>query len=129
MRTVKQVWAALDPGGVFLFDVVDKRIGIGAAEKTYESCESGIEITFRPRWFYRGTGEDLELVIRFTFNGKDGVKEWVDRHLLCALTFAEVEEMMRSIGFETSWFDKNYEAPVARAGDGYRSIVVCKKTE
>lgn len=63
-QTLKRTYQALVPGGVFVFDMVDK-FGIRNITDLIDKVENeneneNEEISFNSRWYYRGEGDVLD---------------------------------------------------------------------
>ena len=121
-KTLKNTYNSLSNGGVFLFDLVDKTAGINPRNFDYTST-NGLKIRFQPRWNYSGTGEILDLEIRFTFTDGFNTNELIDRHKMCAVDILEIKVFMEELGFEVWSFDSNTKE-LRELSDGARSAIM-----
>jgi SAM-dependent methyltransferase len=128
-RTLLAISGMLEPGGSFIFDVVDRRIGLHGKEREYVSEGDRAKIYFRPRWSYTPPSSVLDLWIRFRIEEDTNIREWSDHHVLCALSFEDVKLALEDAGFESYWFEKRYDTPVPWSGNGFRVFIVCTKTK
>lgn len=96
---IASVYAALQPGGMFCFNCVDKtRIDNRPGIKRHLS-QGDSDFSFQSNWHYPGEGEQqqLQLCIEKTSNGQ--THTWRDHHAMVALSFAQVQALL------APWFD------------------------
>ena len=115
-ETLKRSFAALKPGGVLLFNAVDAR-GVENDEGVTTRLEivAG-QLSFRSGWHYRGEGEVLDLHLRIARECAGQSQEWRDHHVMTALTFPQLQELLERAGFDVTVLDHDYD--VLRGWDG-----------
>lgn len=122
--TLGRMYEALKPGGMVLFDVVDKR-GIGCRDirSTYAEPD-GSMLTFCSGWRYAGVGEQLDLHLSIERRDSEHQQCWQDRHTMTALTITELEQWMHDAGFEVTLLAHDYSALKPLDKSDFNAIVV-----
>lgn len=105
--TLSNFFSALEPGGVVVFDAVDKRIGATLKRGEYRYEGQGLNLSFKPQWAYNEKTNRLDLSIDFDVNGKT----FHDHHEMGAFTFDELKKLLEQTGFEAYSFKRNLEQP------------------
>lgn len=106
-ETLRRAFAALRPGGVLLFDVVDKA-GIGTRDAVSELQDGDARFRFRSGWRYAGAGETLDLEVRIEREDSAGVQCWQDRHAMTAIGIAEVRATLAAAGFAVTVLERDF---------------------
>ncbi len=126
-ETLKRVFSALDEGGLFLFDLVDKA-GIGQKEITSSYTEvDGTLLTFRSGWRYPDAGETLKLHLSIACQEGEQHRSWNDQHSMTATNIETVRQMMTEIGFEVTVLEHDFSTLQAWRGDSFNAILVGQK--
>lgn len=101
------VHAALNPGGIFCFNSVDKNLIDNRPGIKRNLSHQGSEFCFQSNWYYSGAGEQqqLQLSIEKTSNGK--TERWCDHHPMVALSFVQMLELLEPT-FEVHIFEHDY---------------------
>ena len=121
-QTLKRTYEALVPGGIFIFDMVDK-FGIRNISDLIDRVErDDEEMTFNSRWYYRGEGEVLDLFLDIQRKTEHGIQEWNDRHTMTAVEIIQVKNWMAEIGFEVTLLERDFQT--IREWDGKSDNVV-----
>lgn len=104
---IAKVHAALNPGGIFCFNSVDKNLIDNRPGIKRHLSHQGSEFCFQSNWHYPGTGEQqqLQLSIEKTTAGKTEL--WRDHHPMVALSFAQMQELLEPT-FEVHIFEHDY---------------------
>jgi SAM-dependent methyltransferase len=126
-ETLKRSLAALKPGGVLLFNAVDARGVQNDDGVTTRLQEGDTELSFKSGWRYRGTGEVLDLNLTIARQSAAGNEQWHDHHVMTALTFPQLQELLERTGFEVTVLGHDYE--LLRGWDGSSAnaiFVACK---
>lgn len=105
-ETLARAYAALRPGGVLLFDLVDMA-GIGTRDAVTRLDDGEARYTFRSGWRYPGSGETLALEVSIEREDAQGRQQWQDRHAMTAIGIAEVRTAMRELGFEVTVLERD----------------------
>ncbi len=107
-QTLRNVYAALKPGGVFIFNAVDAR-GIRNDNGVITHVTDGTsQLDFQSAWFYGGAGEVLDLNLSITRVTAAGTELWFDHHVMTAVTLQQLQELLTSIGFEVTVLEHDY---------------------
>jgi SAM-dependent methyltransferase len=126
-QTLNRSFAALKPGGVLLFNAVDAR-GIQNDEGVTTYLDDGDnKLGFRSAWHYRGEGEVLDLNLVISRSSTTTNEQWRDHHTMTALTFPQLDAMLKQAGFTSTILEHDYTT--VRAWDGKSSnaiFVSCK---
>lgn len=99
-RTIGNMGRHLQHGGIAVFDVVDKSIGLNDKGREFLYDRDGTRIRFCPRWFYRGDGRILDLLVDFEIKDGDAHLSLHDHHKMSAVTIDEVCEFVRASDME-----------------------------
>lgn len=105
--TLRRAFAALKPGGVLLFDLVDSA-GIGARDAVSQVTEGDARFTFHSGWRYAGHGETLDLHVRIEREEGADRQCWEDRHAMTAIGIAEVRDAMAALGFAVTVLERDF---------------------
>ncbi|HET8730662.1 MAG TPA: class I SAM-dependent methyltransferase [Moraxellaceae bacterium] len=127
-ETLRRAHAALRPGGVLLFDLVDKA-GIGERDAVTQHAEGDAHFTFRSGWRYAGSGDALDLQVRIEREDASGVQRWEDRHTMSAIGIAEVRLALQAIGFEATVLERDFTTLREWSGKNYNVMMVGVKPE
>jgi SAM-dependent methyltransferase len=111
-QTLSNFYAALEPGGVLIFDAVDKRIGLTAKRGAFIYDGKDVHLEFRPEWAYNQAQNRMDLTIDLVVDGKT----YHDHHVMGAFTFEELTALLKQAGFEVFTFERNLEQPRAFEG-------------
>ncbi len=106
-QTLSNFYAALEPGGVLIFDAVDKRIGETPKRGAFIYDGKDVHLEFRPQWAYNKQGNRMDLTIDFLVDGK----KYHDHHVMGAFAFEEITDLLKEAGFDVFTFERNLEAP------------------
>lgn len=127
IQTLKRAYGALAPGGIFIFDMVDK-FGIRNITDLIDKVETTDEkMSFNSRWYYRGEGEVLDLFLDIQRNTKQGVQSWNDHHIMTAVAITQVRDWMLDIGFEVTLLERDFNAIREWTGKSDNVIVLAQK--
>jgi SAM-dependent methyltransferase len=128
-QTLERTYAALRPGGVFLFNAVDA-LGIqNDAGITTNLRQDGAQLSFRSAWHYRGEGEVLDLSLEISRSIDGRIEKWQDDHVMTALTFDRLQAMLADAGFVVQMLEHDYRVMQAWDGKSFNALVVaCKPT-
>jgi SAM-dependent methyltransferase len=126
-ETLKRSFAALKPGGVLLFNAVDAR-GVQNDDGVTTRLQDGTAaLSFRSGWNYRGTGEVLDLHLSIARESAEGRQEWRDHHVMTAVTFPQLQELLERAGFDVTVLAHDYDLLCGWDGSSANAIfVACK---
>jgi len=125
-RCFAQAHKALNAGGMFCFNAVDKdRIDNRPGIKRHLQKDAS-DFCFQSNWFYPGTGaqQQLQLCIEKTTQGI--TETWRDHHPMVALSFAEMHALLSGY-FEVYCFEHDYRSLLPWNGSSGNAIFVCIK--
>ncbi|ABM26379.1 MULTISPECIES: class I SAM-dependent DNA methyltransferase [Shewanella] len=139
---IASVHSALNDGGLFCFNTVDKhRIDNTSSIKHFAEFE-GNHFAFESGWHYSGQGEKQSLTLsieksnqpfsRFTdveFNAEESPRQtelWQDQHAMVATSFAELQELLAPY-FEVHIFEHDYEKIIPWDLNSGNALFVCVK--
>ncbi|MDX1587401.1 MAG: class I SAM-dependent methyltransferase [Oleiphilaceae bacterium] len=117
------VHQALNPGGVFCFNAVDKhRIDNRLMVRHTAEFEDS-HFVFRSGWHYGGEGErqSLKLSIEKTTDGH--TQSWRDEHPMVAVSFEQLQALLQPY-FEVHVFEHDYERIVPLAQGSGNALIV-----
>lgn len=130
--TLKRVFDALRPGGVFIFNTVDiKGITSRHFVNTQVKTDSTL-LSFESGWIYSGQGDAMELQLSITQEalGEDGLvarRTWQDRHVMTAVSIHDIKTWLLSAGFEVTLLEHDYSLLKPWSGQSFNIIVVACK--
>ena len=127
-ETLRCAFQALKPGGVFIFDTVDKG-GILERDAVTRLEQDGGHFTFRSGWRYGGSGERMELQVAIRREDSSGVQSWQDHHPMAAIAIDHLRQLMTEAGFELTILARDFARLQAWDGKSYNVIMVGKKPE
>jgi hypothetical protein len=120
------VHRALNVGGVFCFNAVDKYTIDNAKFENHDSQHDNSQFTFISSWHYPGTGDQQSLMLSIDKTDLNGQQTWEDRHLMVAVSFDQLQQMLAPY-FEITIFEHNYETLRPWAKHTGNAIFSCVK--
>jgi SAM-dependent methyltransferase len=126
-QTLQRSFAALKPGGVLLFNAVDARGIQNDAGIATQLTDGADRLSFQSAWYYRGEGEVLDLTLNIARESATGTEHWRDHHTMTALTFPQIDVLLKAAGFEVTILEHDYSR--LRGWDGISAnaiFVACK---
>jgi len=123
-ETLRRAYRALKPGGIFIFDLVDKN-GIRNSDGVVTQAESDEgNLRFQSGWKYRGHGEVLDLHLSIELDSAAGKKQWKDHHVMTATTINDVKSSLIQAGFDVTVLEHDYSSLREWDGASFNAIVV-----
>lgn len=132
-QTLKRVFDALEPGGVFVFNAVDIK---GITNRHFVTSQAIAEnklLTFVSGWCYRGMGETMDLQLSIT---REPMKQsgltvqrdvWQDQHTMTAFDFRDLERWLLAAGFESTFLEHDYACLQPWNGSSFNIVVIACK--
>ncbi|MDP2717503.1 MAG: class I SAM-dependent methyltransferase, partial [Candidatus Micrarchaeota archaeon] len=106
-RTLSNFYSSLLPGGILIFDAVDKKIGFTPKRGVFIYDGKDVHLEFRPEWAYNQKQNRMDLTIDFLVDDKT----YHDHHEMGAFSFEEITDLLKEAGFDVFAFERNLEAP------------------
>lgn len=138
-QTLYSVYAALKPGGVFVFNMVDRR-GISGEHlvSTQVDTADGRRLDFRSGWICPTQPDAdhsrptmyLQLSIADTALSADAssaTRVWHDRHNMSAIQIDELQAWLQQTGFDVTLLEHDYSRLRAWDGRSFNVLVVAVK--
>lgn len=126
-ETLRRAFLALKPGGVIVFDLVDRQGITNRHDISTRLHQDGADFTFQSGWRYSGSGEDLELRVMITREDAAGIQRWTDCHTMTATTIAEVQALMAACGFAVTVLERDFTMLREWDGQSFNVLMVgCK---
>lgn len=131
--TLKRVFDALKPGGVFIFNTVDIN---GITGRHFVNTQLETEdtlLSFVSGWTYEGQGETMHLQLSITQQRRDSSgpppekRVWQDKHSMTAVSIQDLNSWLMATGFETTLLEHDYSRLQPWTGTSFNIIVVACK--
>lgn len=117
---------ALAEGGVFYFNVVDKRRIDNDLFVKHTAKQGEDAFTFRSGWHYSGQGERQSLRLSIEKTTATTTQVWNDEHPMVAVSFDELTALLAPY-FEVHVFEHDYQTITPWDGVSGNAIFVCVK--
>ncbi len=117
-RALQNFYKHLQPGGILIFDAVDKSVGIGDKRGDYKYAGADHTVAFKPLWKLNRKQNVMDLHIDFEIDGK----AHHDHHVMGAFTLEELKQHAENIGFQAFLLQRNFEFPRKE-----EALFVCRK--
>lgn len=125
-ETIRRAFQALKPGGVFLFDLVDKH-GIHHRDAVTRLERDNARFSFRSGWRHDNGSETMTLQVAIRREDANGVQDWEDRHRMTAITIAQVNALMCEAGFVITVLERDFARLREWEGDSFNVIMAGRK--
>lgn len=123
---IARVHAALNPGGLFCFNAVDKNtIDNRQGIKHYLDHDNS-HFNFQSNWFYSGQGERQTLQLCIEKTTGENIERWQDHHPMVAIGFQELLAMLKPY-FSVYIFEHDYQKIVPWGGNAGNAFFVAIK--
>lgn len=123
---IAQVHRALQPGGLFCFNAVDRtRIDNRLFAAHTVQIEAG-RFTFSSGWHYSGAGERQSLRLRIEKTTGDQTLTWHDEHPMVAVSFAELQTLLAPY-FDVHVLAHDYQKILPISENAGNALFVCVK--
>lgn len=126
-ETLRRAFRALRPGGIIVFDLVDRQGITNRHDITTRLQQEDAAFTFQSGWRYSGTGEDLVLQVKISREDASGIRHWTDRHTMTATTIAEVQALMAACGFAVTVLERDFTTLREWDGRSFNVVMVGRK--
>lgn len=125
-ETLRRAYRALKPGGMLVFDAVDKR-GIQGREAVSQGQEAGATFTYRSGWVYGGQGDTMELRVSIQREEDGHITQWQDHHPMTAFTLDDLQARLAACGFDTVLLERDFSTLRAWEGRTLNILVAARK--
>jgi ubiquinone/menaquinone biosynthesis C-methylase UbiE len=131
--TLKRVFEALEPGGVFIFNAVDIK---GITSRHFVSTQLETQnstLTFVSGWSYQGQGELMQLQLSISLEATSEAQPssekqvWQDRHTMAAVSIEDIRSWLVESGFEVTLLEHDYSCMQPWSGASFNILVVASK--
>lgn len=125
-QCIASAYQALNTGGVFCFNVVEKSMIVNNSFAQYQLEHENSQFTFSSGWDYCGEGERQSLKVSIEKTTDLISQSWKDEHPMVAVSFAELKQLLAPY-FEVHMFEHDYEKILAWNGHSGNAIFTCVK--
>lgn len=125
---IASVHKALNTGGLFCFNTVDKHKINNKASVRHSAEFAGSQFVFESGWHYQGKGEMQSLNVSIAKTDADKTQQWQDSHVMVATSFTELEALL-SPYFEVQIFEHDYDKIIPWDLASGNALFVCTKRE
>jgi SAM-dependent methyltransferase len=122
-NTLLKFYMHLEKGGILIFDIVDKTIGINSKKKKYLYKDKILKISFEPQWIYNEKDNIMDLEIDFIINDE----KLHDHHVMGAFGCEELRQILEELGFEVMILERNFDTIKPYNAKKKTAIFVCRK--
>ena len=106
---IAAVAQALQKGGVFCFNAVDKRLIDNTLSTAHFTYHSGSRFDFRSGWHYEGSGSTQTLQLSIQKTTGEQIEYWQDQHPMVAISFAELTTLLEP-AFDVTILEHDYDS-------------------
>lgn len=121
-----RVHAALNPGGIFCFNAVDKNLIDNRPGIKSRLTRGEDSFCFQSNWYYPGTGEQQQLQLSIEKITEGKIELWRDQHPMVALSFSQMHELLETY-FEVLIFEHNYHTILPWDGVSGNALLIAIK--
>jgi ubiquinone/menaquinone biosynthesis C-methylase UbiE len=125
-RCFECVHRALNTGGLFCFNAVDKQTIDNQKFEHHVTQYNDSEFTFTSAWHYSGSGSQQSLRLGIQKTTAEGKQVWQDTHVMVAFTFKELLALLAPY-FSVTVFSHDYTKLEAWDGHAGNAIFSCVK--
>lgn len=132
-QTLQRVFAALKPGGVFIFNSVDIN-GINSRHIVSTQVNTAeTSLAFQSGWTYSGSGDVMELHLSISEQPRDMTNNnaqqrvWRDQHTMTAVNIHDLKQWLQQCGFEVTLLEHDYSRMQPWDGHSFNLIVIASK--
>ncbi len=100
-QCIQSAYQALNPGGIFVFNAVDKDTICNNSTVRHSKIVNDNNFVFESAWHYPGYGDNQSLNLSITKINADTTQQWRDQHPMVATSFAQLQQLL------LPWFEVN----------------------
>jgi len=125
-QCIATVHAALNVGGVFCFNAVDKTTINNRDGVTNTVLHQGDELHFSSSWYYSGAGNEQSLKVRIEKKSGAVNQVWNDEHAMVAVSFDQLQQYLLPY-FDVHIVEHDYASILPWNEKSGNAIFVCVK--
>ena len=125
---IASVHRALNTGGVFCFNAVDKYTIDNRLFAQHSVQHADDLFTFSSGWHYSGEGAQQSLKVSIAKTNAHDSQIWHDEHPMVAFSFTHLQDVLKPY-FEVHIFEHDYEKIMPWEQSSGNAIFVCVKIE
>ncbi|WP_269433680.1 class I SAM-dependent DNA methyltransferase [Rheinheimera sp. EpRS3] len=125
-QCLASVYAALNAGGMFCFNAVDKDKICNNSAVRHSTTHDDSHFVFESLWHYSGDGEQQALKLRIARTCGENVQLWQDEHPMVAISFARLQALL-SPYFEVHILAHDYDKISPWDTTSGNALFVCVK--
>mgnify|MGYP000061460835 CR=1 FL=1 len=125
-QCIASVHHALNVGGIFCFNAVEKKMIINNSFAKFQLAHEGSQFTFSSGWDYCGEGERQSLIVNIEKTTEQISQSWQDEHAMVAVGFEQLKQLLAPY-FEVQMFEHDYDKILAWNGKSGNAIFTCVK--
>ncbi|PTS86786.1 SAM-dependent methyltransferase [Pseudomonas sp. HMWF032] len=118
--------AALDTGGLFCFNAVDKERIDNRLFAAHNAAYDDSQFTFSSGWRYAGEGEQQALCLRIEKSTAGQTEVWHDEHPMVAVSFVQLQALLQPY-FEVHVLEHDYQKLIPWDGASGNALFACVK--
>ena len=123
---IQSVHKALNNGGVFCFNSVDKNYIDNSLFAKHSVIHENSKLSFGSSWYYRGEGEKQTLKLSIEKKTTEETQRWTDEHSMVALSFDELKTLLIPY-FDVHIFEHEHDKITAWDKASGNAIFLCVK--
>jgi SAM-dependent methyltransferase len=127
LSAFERTFSALNSGGVFCFDAVNKNKIANDAGIKHRLNKDGVEFAFQSRWQYPVAGDAMKLVLNIERGIGAEQQFWQDEHTMCAVDVQFLTYELTRLGFEVTMLERDFTRLIPWDGISGNVLVVCVK--
>jgi ubiquinone/menaquinone biosynthesis C-methylase UbiE len=125
-RCIDSVHKALNVGGVFCFNAVDKDHINNALSAKHSFVQQDCRFSFGSSWYYRGEGDTQTLKLSIEKTSAETTQVWTDEHPMVALNFNTLQALLTPY-FDIHVFEHEHDKIVPWDKVSGNAIFLCVK--
>jgi ubiquinone/menaquinone biosynthesis C-methylase UbiE len=123
---IKCVYQALNAGGMFCFNAVDKNTIDNSKFEQHVAQFDNSEFRFTSAWHYSGEGNQQSLNLNIEKSSNKQLQKWHDQHSMVAVSFEQLQQLLRPY-FDVTLFEHDYSKLIEWDNKSGNAIFCCIK--
>lgn len=125
-QCIASVSQALTPGGLFIFNAVDKNTICNQSAVRHSTQFNSSHFVFESGWHYSGEGEQQALKLRIAKTSADITQVWQDQHAMVAISFTQLQALLCPY-FDVHILAHDYDKIMPWDGTSGNALFACQK--